>query len=736
MTTQRRLLAAACLLAVATPLRAAQPQFWRVEGARDFLDGDLEGLSVDSEGRVRLAPALRTLHDPEAPYVWSLAVDGKGTVYAGTGNDGKVFRITDEKASLLFDATELEVHALALGPDGKLYAGTSPDGKVYAIDADGKAESFYDPTDKYIWALVFDAEGNLFVATGSEARVHRVDRKGSGQVVLTSPEVHILSLARDARQSLYAGSAPGGIVYRIDASLRVSVVQDSAYREVKSLGVGDDGSVYAALVESKDEGARPAPATPPSPAPVAGEVIVSEAFAVLPSPGAPASPIPRVDQTSRAGPGKGAVARILPSGEVDLLWSSTEEAPHALLVGEDGILVGTGNRGKVYRIREDRTWAMVSTFPGDQVTALARGSKGVTLLATSNPGKVHALDTTLSARGTFTSKVKDTDTVSSWGRVRWDALLPKGTELQVQTRAGNTSAPDTTWSEWSPPYLGTEGAPVASERARFIQVRASLIGHEGTSPVLDGVVLAFLQRNLRPTLHSLTVHPAGEVFQKPLSVTGEVEILGLEPGEGPELRQGAPIPRPSPGPTTPFARRLFQKGLQTLTWRAEDPNGDAMSYEVHYRPAHEGRWRVLRKGLSDPVLTWDTSTVPSGRYVVKVVASDAPGNPQALALSGEKESVPFDVDNTPPSVSATLAERKPARVRALVRDDASMIRKAEFSMDGGRWQEVHPLDGINDSSEETYEVSPGEPSGPGPHVLVVRATDLLGNTATARVELP
>ena len=44
--------------------------------------------------------------------------------------------------------------------------------------------------------------------------------------------------------------------------------------------------------------------------------------------------------------------------------------------------------------------------------------------------------------------------------------------------------------------------------------------------------------------------------------------------------------------------------------------------------------------------------------------------------------------------------------------------------------------GINDSLEETYEFTLGEVTGPGPHVVVVRASDLLGNVATGRVEIP
>ena len=205
------LVAVACL-AASPAAQAAQPQFWQLEGARDFLDGDTEGLSIDSEGRVRLAPATRVLQDPEAPYVWSLARDAEGRLYVGTGNDGKVFRVEAGKASLLFDAAELEVHALAVGKDGRLYVGTAPDGKVYAVDRAGKSEVYFDPTDKYIWALAFDDQGRLLVATGAEGRIHRVTAKDKSEVLFTSPEGHITALAVDAAGNTYAGSTPGGVL--------------------------------------------------------------------------------------------------------------------------------------------------------------------------------------------------------------------------------------------------------------------------------------------------------------------------------------------------------------------------------------------------------------------------------------------------------------------------------------------------------------------------------------------
>ncbi len=706
------------LLASPLALHAAQPQFWRIEGARDFLEGDVQGLSVDSEGRVRLAPASRVLHDPEVPTVWCVAADPEGALYVGTGNDGKVFKVDGGKGSLLFDAPELEVHALALGPDGRLYVATSPDGKVYAVDVNGQSSTFFDPTEKYIWALAFDKSGNLFVATGAEGRIYRVDPKGKAQAVLTSPETHILSLALDDKGNLYAGSAPEGIVYRLDAALKVFVVFDSPYREIKALETGADGSLYVAAVDAKGKEETPRPPAPPATSPPVAPPVAEVTVTETPAPGTP----------------KGALLRILPTGEVDTLWSSSEEIPHALLRAADRILLGTGNKGKLYQVRDDRTWSMVTVLPAEQVTALARRPGGAAVLATSNPGKVHLLEAVSGTRGTFTSKVKDTETVSVWGHLRWEVDLPAGAEVQMQTRSGNTGSPDSTWTDWSAPYTHREGDPIANERARFLQIKATLVGKEGASPLLDSVSAAYLQRNLRPQVQSITVHAPGEVFQKPISISGETEILGLEGGPGPD--RAAAARASSMPPATTYSRKLYQRGIQTFSWKADDPNGDTLVYEVSYRAVGERTFRTLRKGLTEAVLAWDTSTVPNGRYVIRVTASDAPSNPAPLTLTGDKESLPFEVDNTPPTVTVTLTSRSPLRLRAVAKDDSSLIRRCEYSVDGGRWEEVHPTDGINDSREETYEISLEALAGSGPHIVVVRASDSLGNVSTARVEVP
>ena len=58
---------------------------------------------------------VKAVCDTGEPYVWSLAVDGKtGTLYAGTGPHGRVYRISAEgKAEVLYTAKQEHVLCVA-----------------------------------------------------------------------------------------------------------------------------------------------------------------------------------------------------------------------------------------------------------------------------------------------------------------------------------------------------------------------------------------------------------------------------------------------------------------------------------------------------------------------------------------------------------------------------------------------------------------------------------------------
>ncbi len=127
--------------------------------------------------------------------------------------------------------------------------------------------------------------------------------------------------------------------------------------------------------------------------------------------------------------------------------------------------------------------------------------------------------------------------VSSWGAISWHGTSPAGSRIELFTRTGNTETPDDTWSAWSSSYPSADASSITSPKARYLQWRAVLTGR-GDGPVLTSVAAAYLQRNLRPQVRSITVHPPGIVFQKPFS-TGDPELAGFEDQSTPERKLAA-----------------------------------------------------------------------------------------------------------------------------------------------------------------------------------------------------
>jgi hypothetical protein len=255
-------------------------------------------------------------------------------------------------------------------------------------------------------------------------------------------------------------------------------------------------------------------------------------------------------------------------------------------------------------------------------------------------------------------------------------------------------------------------------------------------PVLTSVTTAYLPRNLRPEISSITVHPAGTVFQRPFS-TGELEIAGFEDNTSDGRPQGQPTSASSAQSVSapPLGRRIYQKGLQTFVWKADDENDDRLQYDVMYRREGETAWKVLKRGLTDPILVWDTTSVPDGTYFIKVAASDAPSNSPGTSLVGELESVNFDIDNTPPRIEVQPAGRAGARttINFVVSDNQSSVQRVEFSLDASRWRVIYPKDGIPDSRREEFEVSLDETEAA--RSIIIRATDAMNNVATAVAEI-
>jgi hypothetical protein len=181
-------------------------------------------------------------------------------------------------------------------------------------------------------------------------------------------------------------------------------------------------------------------------------------------------------------------------------------------------------------------------------------------------------------------------------------------------------------------------------------------------------------------------------------------------------------------------RRFFQKGARSLTWQGSDPNGDTLTFKIFYQTFGDREWHLLSENLSQSYYTIDGNRLPDGSYLFKVVASDSPTNPEALALTHESITDAIELDNTPPSIKVMgpSVTGQTVEVAFDTEDTTSRVVKGEYSVDGGEWKLIFPTDGIADSARESFKVRVNF-TKPGEHVIAFRCADSSSNVGTGKM---
>ncbi len=505
---------------------------WEQSKFEDLIKGTTKGVAVRSTGGLELAPAFTALSTTPSTYIWSIAADRDGNLYAAAGSPARVYRITpDGKSTVIFEPQELQVQALAVDKGGAIYAATNPDGKVYKVehravpgdqtrDSQAKAKSptdsswsssvFFEPGTKYIWDLVLDDANNLYVATGDHGEIFRVSPKREYSTFFKSDEAHIRVMAFDAKGNLIAGSDGSGLVYRISPSGEGFVLYSAPKKEITALAIDKAGNIYAAGVGEKRGGTvQPGfssapvsiPVSPSSPGGQQTAIVITSSTAST-SPGSMSFPVPGAGAA-----GGSEIYRIAPDGSPSRIWSSHEDIVYALAFDQHGrLLAGTGNRGHVFAIVGDDEFTDLLKASATQVTAFANAPQGGLYASTSNLGKVFLLSATPESEGSYESDVFDAHIFSRWGRAEFRGAG----NVEIYARSGNVDNPDRNWSPWEKIDLRKDGA-IGVPPARFIQWKAVLRSGD-PAPRLDSVMLNYLPKNVAPDFDDVTVQ-AGVRYQ-------------------------------------------------------------------------------------------------------------------------------------------------------------------------------------------------------------------------------
>jgi hypothetical protein len=417
---------------------------WTTDGT-DSLLAHLDSIafgnvSINRSGTITLAPRLDARRSLAEAQAWRVAVAGNGDVYCATGNEGRVYRLTRGGTETILDSGATEVLALAAEPTGGVVFGSTPEGDVYRVRAGGVPELACRTGESYIFSLLADSKGHVFCATGPNGRLLRL-ASGSprAETVYVAPQAHLTALHwLIPDRELLVGTSPDGIVYRLAFAPgrprpAASVLYDTPLSEIRAITTDRSGRIIIA---------------------------------------------------ANAGSGDGDSARarvycVRSDGVLQWSWAPSDSVVFALArsgkaAGPDAssLLVATGNPGTVYELDSLGRPSVVCRTAETQVLSMEPTAAG-TWLSTGNPAKLYFLNRGRADSGYVTSEAFDCSNPSSFGALAARAAVPAGTSLGIDTRSGNSSTPDSTWSGWS--EAGTaDAAVVRSPAARFVQWRARL----------------------------------------------------------------------------------------------------------------------------------------------------------------------------------------------------------------------------------------------------------------------
>jgi hypothetical protein len=775
---------AAILGAACAPALSQGTRLWTQSRLEEFEKGTPQGVAIGSDGKLRAGPVAAEKLTTPSSFVWSVAAASDAAkddpIYLGTGSPATVLRVqlagmSGWRSEKLFESKALAVQVVRLGPDGALYLATIPDGKVYRIknpasadaakpldeanaevvfdlakfdsaaksgDKDGKTDGDGkkpESRSRYIWDMTFDSAGRLYVATGGPGAIYRIavkETQPKAEAFFETDEPHIRTLAWDKNGNLLAGSDGSGLVYRIDPKGRGYVLFSAPRREITALSVGADGTVYAADVGDKSR--NPLPQLP----------IQNGANSITISFVNPGSV--QAANASTALPEGTEIYALTANAAPRKLWSDKDDVVYQLASGPDGLMALTGNRGRLFTIHPDGSYSDFAHLEAQQAVSLTRSAFGW-LVGTGNTGKLYALaDAGAGPQHAYASDVLDAGATARWGRMQLD---PDSHGYKLWTRSGNVEQPvrrekDWGWSDWQQAADGRIASPVG----RYLQWKVEL----DSGGEVSGVGVNYLPVNSAPMVDDVVVVPGARVMPQP----GNAGQPGTVTIAFPAAQQANGVVF-DPNAATGAAPIQAQKDRTAVTarWAAHDDDGDDLSYDIYLRGDGEHVWRLLKKGLTDKVYSFDGSALPDGGYYLRVVASDSLSHSPGEALAGELASERFELDTTAPAItnlkagSVVAGECKPVACASKLsipvtfdaKDAVSAVSHAEYSLDAGPWQYMDPVGGLSDSQEEHYSFSVPLPVGSdgkvegdpkAEHLITVRAYDRHDNMAVAKTIVP
>ncbi|MHC4425568.1 MAG: hypothetical protein ACYSYV_05655 [Planctomycetota bacterium] len=423
-------------------------------------------------------------------HIFAMATDVAGRLLAGiSGKECRLCRFESDKMETVFEPNDAKyIFAIAIDDGGSIYLGTGPEGKIYRLSSLGKKPRLcYDSRDKNILSLAIGQEGSIYAGSDSRGLVYKINPRTQKATVLydsDQPEITALLSVEDSKSNagLYAAATSAKIAQTQTQFAASTFGRPSAGRpetpaeKDESSGENNDIRKLEIANTKKPTGSKPAQVPPPI--------------------------------AKGTKPGKAShIYSITKDGFVTDAFG--QAAVFFCLAQQDGkLLVGTGNDAKLFSVDPglEQQAVIYEDEQASQITAIAAAGDDV-YLGTANPAKLMKLGSGFASEGTYTSDLIDAGQPAKWGKLQLEADIPQGCKVRVASRSGNVKdVNDPTFSQWSEPVEVTEPIQLRCPLGRFCQYRLVLQSRDGSeSPLIREIAVASTVPNLAPKVRSVTV---------------------------------------------------------------------------------------------------------------------------------------------------------------------------------------------------------------------------------------
>lgn len=656
---------------------SAGTKYFTLTRAQAFNKGERENITVTQEGYLKLSSSLKKYYKNNDLLINDIVSDKSGNIYFATGNEGKIYKRTPNgKVKLFFNTKSLNVVSLAISNKG-IYAAVIPESQIWFISFSGKAKKIAKFSEKYIWEIEINSKGDLYVVCGDKAALYKVNHTGNKTLIYKNTKDNHFQALKIYKNLVYFASQGIGALYQYNEDTKkVKVIYETYEKEITAIDVNSLGEVFF-VTGTTNKLKLPR-----------NNFDYTDTFVrQLKGP-------KKLSKNTKYL--KNSVYVYNTRKVVEKLFTKNNFLFHSIsVVGKRNVFIGSGTMGVIFKITSSGKAYYLYRLDENQILCFYKINKNNVLVGTGNPGRAYLMSTSFAKKGTYTSPVYDAKADARWGKINVEMSQPNGTSIVLETRTGNTSSPDNTWSNWS--NCGEENQ-IKSPEGRYLQYRLTLkTSVRNRSPEIWKILIPFVRNNRAPQIATF-VFKRGVARKK----TGSRDF-----------------------------------NICRLSWSSFDPDHDPLWYRLYVKPKGFTRWTLLIEKTKKLSVTFDSRMFPDGVYEFKVLASDSLNNPASHVLQGEKISNPIIIDNTPPevrSINIRKVSNKKWTLSFSCIDKLSNIAKVQISVNYGNWKIISPKDGIFDSKKENfyYEIllKNYEKIVNGENSIVLKIYDLSGNMKT------